>query len=416
MIYLFKFFKTNHKLRYALISGGMLGLASLTRMNPLFILPLVLAVILFAERKHFRKAALGALVFMIGFSMVFIPWTISAKDSDGNNFYMVKIQQVLNYRYTPLTNSDNDLIPDQSDPTIVPTSQPTKAISGSLGSNVIIRKVNNPRAKSGIEGIAAHFLNNEFQSIAKLPINFQVLPIQAISDQPLWKDVNQAPFWKIPFTFENLVVLLMNLLVILTGIVFAIRVFGVSGAVPLIIQVGYHIGNGFAMTSGDRYLQPVDWVMFLYYVFGFYAILLTVFNREVLPLKRFTTIEKENITEEIRSAKGRRKKEAFILAGIVLVVAFAGLILPIANITRKSIAAMSEAQKIELAASAIAQNSNIPESAVASLLADPKSIIVEGIAYHSRNYESPIVYPNRQVFETTVLGDDNVLRQQSSFH
>ncbi len=81
---------------WAVITGGLLGLSVLIRFNPLFIVPVIILLFIWLNRKKQKTILVGLSLFVLTFSLVFLPWFFTARDSQGNNFYFMKIQDVLN--------------------------------------------------------------------------------------------------------------------------------------------------------------------------------------------------------------------------------------------------------------------------------------------------------------------------------
>lgn len=48
--------------------------------------------------------------------------------------------------------------------------------------------------------------------------------------------------------------------------------FGWAGLRGALIQMGYYTGNAVSQTSGGRYLEPVLWVLLLYYCLGLFTL------------------------------------------------------------------------------------------------------------------------------------------------
>lgn len=122
------------------------------------------------------------------------------------------------------------------------------------------------------ENILLHFINNEYSAIAELPINQSFIKRSTVTGQALWDMQTLKPLWLASLSFENQFMLVINLLIVLLGILVAFHKLGIPGFVPLIIQTGYFLGNAAAMTSGERYLQPVNWATLVYYALGLIAI------------------------------------------------------------------------------------------------------------------------------------------------
>jgi len=410
-ISLFQFFNKKQLSFWALISGGLLGLATLTRINPFFILPIILIGVLFSYRSDLKKAFKFIFILLFGFSLVFLPWMVTAKDTNGNNFYLMKIEKILSNRYSSsriILPSASQLSADSLEKVDrVKQEYPTKMILASLNSSYVTETTSS--LINNFEGIPFNLLNNEFQSLAKLPMNFTLASPLTIAKGPLWNDAIQEPFWNEDFSIENWIVILITLVIVILGIIQADKSFGMAGLVPLLIQIGYHIGNGFALTSGGRYLQPVDWVFILYFVVGIFFISKNILSNKLVGEKRLLSLNLK-IKKGKDFLKSDRKLNRTKLAFLMFAAGFGavGSFLPLINILPDEVSTMDKNALVSIAKSVLLDQSKTPDVGFEQSLKNPNSIIVEGVAYHARFYSSPIVFPKRQVFEITVLGEKKV--------
>jgi hypothetical protein len=410
-ISLFQFFNKKKLSLWALISGGLLGLATLTRINPFFILPIILIAVLLSYRSDLIKGFKFTFIILFGFSLVFLPWVVFAKDNYGNNFYITKIEKILSNRYSSsmLTSPNPPLFSDSSNVKVSRVNQKpsTQMISASVNNLYDTRTPS--FSENGIGGVLFNFLNNEFQSLVKLPMNFTLDFPLTITSQPLWKNTIHEPFWNEDFSLENWIVILITLVLVVLGIIQTNKNFGMAGLVPLLIQIGYHIGNGFALTSGGRYLQPVDWVFVLYFVAGIFFITKHILSFTLKDVKGTLPLPPKEQKRKGTLAKNSEPNRTR-LAFLALMVGFGvvGSFLPLTNILPDKIITLTPRELIANAKSVLLEKSKTTDVGFEQSLKNPNSIIVEGVAYHARFYSSPIVFPKKQVFEITVLGEKKV--------
>ena len=93
---LFIWFRNPHKRPHIIvIAGGVLGLSSMIRTNPLVLIPLILAVSIFVYRFQWRKWFIACVYFLLGFLIVISPWMVYDQVTEGTNYYYSKIVNVV---------------------------------------------------------------------------------------------------------------------------------------------------------------------------------------------------------------------------------------------------------------------------------------------------------------------------------
>lgn len=398
-ISLIKHFTIKSGYYYIFISGCLLGLATLSRINPILVLPMILVLVFAQNRLNFRKGISTTLVLLLGFFLVFSPWLVTAKDSSGKNFYLTKIEGVLTYRYPSISSpNDQNIIATEvpGNTSTDTTVNPLPATSDPVETGAI----NNG---SKIANVIYYFLNNEFQSLAKLPVNLTLASMPVIYHQPVWTKSADIPLWSVDFSVENVVTVCINLLIIALGISVVLRSHGVAGIVPLFIQIGYYFGNGIAQTSGDRYLQPVEWVFLLYFVIGIYSIVNYLFSGSTDTNEEVIAIE-----DSAQSTKRSISNPLLIKIGSIIIVLMIGVSLILISFIKDKVSTLNDVELKTFTQQQISDYSKNSDYGLDVFMNNPKAIIIEGIAYHSRYYSSPIAFDQRKVFETTILGKNNV--------
>lgn len=404
-----QFFHSQGKHRWALLAGGLLGLATLTRMNPVFIVPGMFLFLLVIFWKHWRKWLISSLVLLIGFSVVFVPWLFFARDAQGHNYYLQKIENVLFYRYRQQSSipaggktaadAKNEPVSLVRYEKVTATNALPYMSDGGINSSELTRS----QVTSQVSNVIYHFLNNEFISIAKLPVNLRIIPMEEILKQSLWSESHRLAFWKLNLSFENYLALTLSLIVVMLGIRFAFRGWGMVGLLPLMIQLFYHLANGFALTSGERYLEPVEWVTVLYFVLGIYSIC-QVLIPGLTGNARFH-FSPETVSESLTPRSFLKSRtNLVVLAGLIVM----GALLPATYIIPDQFNGPQDETIVDYTKNVLVQNKYAKWKDLQTFLQDPKSIVVEGYAYHPRVYRSPLVLGHQEVFELTVLGADRV--------
>jgi hypothetical protein len=112
--------------------------------------------------------------------------------------------------------------------------------------------------------MAAHFLNNVFSTLTVMPLQADLV------------DARDNLFVHTPFWLQGLkdlspgqvLLLAANILLAIAGMAFAFWKMKWTGLLPFFIHLAYSASSAVARISGWRFVQPVDWVIYLYYAAG----------------------------------------------------------------------------------------------------------------------------------------------------
>jgi len=342
-----------------LILGAVIGALSLIRINPIFILPAVLLIVLLQLRKTPRILIKQIVLLMMGFLIVFSPWLITGVNPEGQSWFFLKIMDVINVRYTPQieTTSMNEL-PVTTNSNITYISQPGGAALAAprnfANENLTLDEAmtsenSKSSAGNGVSQLAFimvnHFLHNFSTSLLALPDNVYIDTTADLSTREYWQDGNH---WNGSFPPVQYALIIGNLLLIAVGLGESWRRFRWAGLAPLIVFLAYDLSLGFAMNSGSRYIVPINWMVFFYYALGLIFIIRVILNFLNIRLtsKRIEFAE----IEELDEFKPTRP-----LWPTFIVIALFAAIIPIANLVVPLL--IKPAQERNIAA----ENISIPE-------------------------------------------------------
>ncbi len=425
--FLMKYLKSKRHWYSLLLSGGMLGLASLTRLNPLFVLPFLILLFLVINRKKWRKFLSITGMFLLGYLMIFIPGMLSARGVNGQFFYIQKIERILDTRYQRGRTSEiypdtiagkpqSNVVMTNANGTIQQVSYRTNSQSDGIFSTTAlgVEEFVGTRTKyqtSGSSGgnlvnrlrmFALTSTNNLYLSLARLPVYFSFHSVSQIIKLPDGVTGQKLPMWQMKLSIENYLALALNLLVFLAGVTYSFSRWKWTAIVPLLVHFGYHLGNGAALTSGERYLEPVQWVTFLYFSVGVFAI-----TRFVLKGNQPEILINEPVSKEEKKSTwyGKFSKKSWISLGVLILL---GGLLPLTNLLPDKITARQQADLRSEVRSVLKQDSALKKINLKQFLESENAVIVEGIAYHPRQYDSPIYWREGEGFELTVLGESKV--------
>jgi hypothetical protein len=297
--------------KFFIILGGSLGLSALFRLNTIVIIPFIILVALihyFQDRKIMIRS-IG--ILFIGIFLAFSPWMThnAIKYGDPLAFIKSKVSGVIiDRRYENIDN--NSRIGNSINPVEI------LGLSNGLDDKVSENnswKIKPPEVKASLKMDFAglinvrlpNYINSKilnipqiFVSILRHTLNntitsFSILPT-SINPQDLFHGSRNQRFWGgydvASYEGINPIIVALNLLILAIGISSAINKHRVVGLVPIAIFFGYHLSNGLAISSGNRYAQPVTWVIFFYYAIGLISI-----SKSLLNLLRYENqlIEKE---------------------------------------------------------------------------------------------------------------------------
>jgi hypothetical protein len=325
------------KLWLAALSGGILGAASLIRMNPFFLFPVIACLVLVAFWKLQKLKWKHLAFYTLGFLIIVTPWFITGVNQNGVPWTLVKVTDVINNRYgnviqpsespinlpvsqeTPTTNPTESVLSTQ--PPIssqVSTQQPTSPVS--------LQPAPGPNLQSFsiFEEIAQfsdlfinHFLHNFSTSVLALPdsLTYNDLTnpneLNDLSLRPYWIDGND---WQGELPSTQVFFIFLNLIFIAIGLGYSWNRFHWAGLVPLVIFLGYDLSLAFALNSGSRYIVPIDWILYFYYGLTFVCVIRWVTNSLFGQVQGDMTV---NMVSPADAANKKKIQQSFIALIII---------------------------------------------------------------------------------------------------
>jgi hypothetical protein len=295
---------------FALVAGGVLGLAMLVRLET-FVLALptvvVAALILFPKKRRLLWTK-NMLLFLTGVLLVISPWIWRNWKMTGEVFIDSPVFRfaLIYQRFHPLSTQPPESVdqpkeepsestpqtPSQATPTAgLPTLtvKPTQKSPSNVGGKVtnyaknaapeLILQNSNQVARF----IIAHDLNSEIQTILYLPTTFRILDsfmgfIGHRSTKMLFYDccstlgyVRRLPYWRNwsgYFPRQAIIPLAVNIVIFAAGIHVSWKKEKLVGLTPLLLASTYLLFNAVFRNSGGRYILPVDWSGAFYFSIG----------------------------------------------------------------------------------------------------------------------------------------------------
>lgn len=405
---IFKWLRSPSDKKWGLISGGIFGLSVLVRFTPIMIAPLLVLVVLWIARRSLKSVIPALAYFVITAGLVISPWIISANDVNGNNFYYQKIQQVIQQRF----EQPPDTLQNESSTNASGIS--VNEILVSDDAVMIQSEDQTPDSESpqlnSVSLIAYHLFNNVYSSLAKFPTTFTFDTLEDQVESPLWNFDQARPIWKVSLSIENRLALLINLILVLTGLFTAWKKFGIAALSGLIVQMGYYLGNAVALTSGGRYLESVHPIVLVYYSLGIYGVTMLLYR---FVGGKTSALEEEPATVSVESSKKRtfRRKLAWYPAVLIVPFLVIGLSLPLANNMKSRMPDESGLSVENRAEELLAEEVELEQWQ--NFLNDPHKLVIQGTAYHPNYFRSGKFDQGNLTFELLVFGKDHLFVSHS---
>lgn len=305
--------------------GGLIGALSLVRINPIFIAPVIVLIILIKFWKTPRLLLKQFIVFSVGFFLVFSPWLITGVNSNGESWFFLKIKDVIQNRYptqvevTPARQTSALYVSLPQQIQVTKNAMITKDLLGNS------EEMNMQNAKP--DGLAwimfNHFLHNFSTSLLALPDSTRVDNLNDLSSREYWQDQNQ---WIGNFQAGQYGMILVNLALLGTGIAVSWKKYRWAGLAPLIVFLAYDISLAAALNSGSRYIVPINWIFFFYYALGLISMGRLLLG--LLGIKASVDPTDTAIKEITKLSKSSSKSWGPSLVTLLIVAA----LLPVANL------------------------------------------------------------------------------------
>ena len=249
---------------YPFFAGGVLGLSTLIRLQSAVLLAAIIPISFFVVSDR-KKWLHGSLLMMLGVALAMAPWLVRNFRATGGLVLDNPTSQsmVLARRWSG--NNGNDLIPH---------------LLGENDSNYSSRMtaiaLQNLRQNPGriLNSAANHFFNNEIGNLLVFPLRDKLeSPAELVwPTRAFWQTwTGQPSHGQIPFIAFYVVLLAL-------GLAAVHQKNGIVGLLPLALSLIYNAWTALFLSSGDRFLVPVDWAIYLYLYLGLLTGCTLLFN------------------------------------------------------------------------------------------------------------------------------------------
>lgn len=300
---------------WPLLAGGVLGLAVMVRTNPLFLIPVILLFALWVYRRDLKHYWGSALLFLCGILLVIGPWLAYTRIRYGIDPITYKINAVIQTRFLQQeqqaapTGFEQDILRRVNERPVIP-SESTTGESSSQSSQ-----------QGVVEFTLGHFFNNEIKALFTLPFVIYPMELTPVLDLPYWEE---PVIWHGELPLSTILAFALNLTLIGLGIAASWKYNRAAGLVPLVLNIGYYASNALGRTSGSRYLLPVDWTLYFYFLLA-----LTLLYERGAHL-RSTLPEEQQLLLNQQQARKRRPMPLIGYAGLLLLL---GSSIPLINLS-----------------------------------------------------------------------------------
>ena len=268
---------------YAVWAGGIIGLTIMLRTNTLMLLLFIPFYALLKYWTNWKTWLVSSFLLLLAVFAVTLPWELRNQSLGGQIYgpIIAKFQNVIQQRYTPPAEPTGSL-PGEQRLSILSFKQLQVLTT-------LYQETQSPQMAQPCDRVVCfvpnHFLHNILTSIL-------VLPTSPTLDDLRHTVRESFPYWDAKwdgiFPAPSLLLFILNVFFITLGISILWKQWQWVGLTPLAIFMFYNISNGFARTSGGRYIVPIDWIFIIYYLIGVFQIIVWCANALGLKWSLFT--------------------------------------------------------------------------------------------------------------------------------
>jgi hypothetical protein len=239
------------------LAGGVLGLTGLARLNALTIVPFAILSIGMALKFKLREWLLASVLFIGFVGLSIIPWSVQSYSTTNNPLAFITGKTggvIFESRYTPVITEEKPAVAATQTPDKTPDKIPEEKAQDTKLEKYLMLGTN----------IAQHYIHNLISMVVMLPPSGSLYRLSDMTIRlPYWK-----LYWNGELQAEAYLIIFMVLSFISLGLSTAWRRSRTAGIAPLLVVLGYDISTALALTSGGRYMVPMDWCMLFYFSIG----------------------------------------------------------------------------------------------------------------------------------------------------
>lgn len=292
---------------YTLMAGGILGLASLVRLQSGILISAV-ALVAFFVIKNRTRWFWGMFWMAFGIILAIIPWVARNYVATGGIVLDNPISQTMVLARRWGGDNGNELIPRLPDEGDAQYSSRMSALA----------LANLKKDPGRIIGSAVnHFFNNEIA-------NLLIFPLRDKLENPkelLWPERAFWQSWRGKATAGQIPFIVFYTLLAGLGLASAFQKSHLTGLLPLALSLIYNAWTALFLSSGDRFLVPIDWTTSMYLFLGLFTLSSLILTGR-LP--------SQNPAEIPAQTPAKQNIKALILTGMI--IAFLGASIPLTEL------------------------------------------------------------------------------------
>lgn len=295
-----------------LLIGGLAGLAALIRLQSAIILAAFVLVGFFVMAGRRKAWIQGSLLMALGLALTLSPWLIRNTRAAGGLVFDNPISQTMVFARRWSGSAGNELLPKQPGEN-----------DAQYSSRMTRFALDSFRREPGriLLGAANHFFNNQYALLLTFPLRDKLT-----SPAELFTPAHA--FWQNEARFDpkNLPIVAVYAVLAAVGLGAAWQRARWVGLLPLVLASLYNAWTALFLSSGDRFMLPVDWAGQLYLLLGLLALINVFVGRDELP-PALPETPLPHQPDSSRDSIPRRQGRGLVLtaAGILLI----GLSLPL---------------------------------------------------------------------------------------
>ncbi len=301
-----KWLKKSQAPWFPLAAGGILGLSALVRLQSLVFLAAVIPIGFYAIKEK-KRWLTGSLLMVLGVILALTPWVLRNYVATGGLVLDNPISQTMVLARRWSGNNGNDLIPH------LPGENEAQYSSRMAG---LAWKSLSENPEKILGSANDHFWNNEIGNLLIFPLRDQLKsPSELIwPKHAFWQTWNGQP------GPGQVFLILLYIIFLGLGLAWVYQGHRLIGLLPLILSLFYNAGTALFLSSGDRFLLPVDWAVYMYSFAGMFTLANLIFN--------FNTLHASVIIEN-KNPKQASKQSGKIAWVVGLVIFLIGSSLPL---------------------------------------------------------------------------------------
>jgi hypothetical protein len=354
--------------------GAVFGFAIMVRTHAIALIPAALVYIPFALKTRWKGFVLAGALITLGLFAVTLPWEIrnQANRIPMYSSYYSRLVVIIRSRYGLDGN----------------TSVPQRDLGGARARLEEDGKSHQlsaaePFCDSMLCSIANHLMHNVVTSVISLP--------SSLTFDDLWNTVKaDTPYWKKSWSEGKV------------GATGAVMIFFNLGLISLgmgsmwsrVRHLSYLLMNSLGITSGGRYIAPVDWIVYLYYIAGGMQLIAWV-----LTSAGYLSQEEQpdSVNEFFPSISRKTVSNLLHTFTSVLLV---GSLLPLPELFVQPHYQESEPEEMiaRLEVSGFLEKTGFTRHELTIFLAQPNAMIREGRVLYPRYYRAGEGEPDRSTY------------------